>query len=57
MGLLIGVVTGAIAYIVAGVVTIFRSRPAGRRGQHIMAHLTLPFVAYLALSVITRLIW
>ncbi len=57
MGVLIGAVTGAIAYVVAGVVTIFRSRPPGLRGQHVLAHLTLPFVAYLALSVITRLIW
>ncbi len=56
MGLLIGVVTGAIAYIVAGVVTIFRSRPAGLRGQHVLAHLTLPFVAYLVLAAISSII-
>lgn len=53
IAVLVGVVTGAIAYIVAGVVTIFRSRPAGSRGQHVLAHLTLPFIAYLALALLS----
>ncbi len=56
MGLLVGVVTGAIAYVVAGVVTIFRSRPAGLRGQHILAHLTIPIAAYVILAAISGII-
>ncbi len=56
LALLAGVVVGAIAYAVAGIVTIFKTRPAGRRGQHVLAHLTIPFATYLLLALLSGII-
>ena len=56
MGLLVGVVTGTVAYIVAGVVTIYRSRPTGRRGQHVLAHIVVPIATYALLAAISGIV-
>ncbi len=45
VGVLIGVATGTIAYIVGGVMTIMRCRPASARGRYVVAHLLLPVIA------------
>lgn len=55
-GLLAGVVVGTIAYVATGVTTIVRSRPSGRRGGHIAAHLVFPPLAFVTLGVVGELL-
>jgi hypothetical protein len=55
-GLIAGVVTGAVGYVVAGVTTILRRRPAGRRSAHVLAHVTFPFAAAMVVVVLASVI-
>lgn len=56
IALLVGVVTGTVAYVIAGVVTIFRSRPPGSRGQHVLAHIFIPIATYVLLAAISGIV-
>jgi hypothetical protein len=56
LALLVGLAVGAIAYIVVGVVTIFRYRPPGSRSSHVIGHLVFPFAAFILLGAIGNLL-
>ena len=47
VGVFMGLIAGGIAYIAAGVMTIFRFRRDGRRAGHVLAHLAAPFALVL----------
>jgi hypothetical protein len=57
VGLFAGFLVGAIAYIVAGVTTIVRCRPSGRRHLHVLAHLAFPFMLLIVGSGLGGLGW
>ena len=56
LGLLAGLTTGAIAYLVAGVAAITHWRPAGRRSNHVVAHLALPVALALTLVALGSIV-
>lgn len=51
-GILMGLATATVVYIVAGVVTIRRCRPVGERAAHIAAHIAFPFATFVLLSML-----
>lgn len=53
VGIAFGIAVGVIAYITAGVITITRYRPPGRRAAHIAAHLTFPFALVATLTLLS----
>jgi hypothetical protein len=55
VGLLFGVASGAVAYVTAGIVTIARSRPTGRRGRLIGAHIAIPPVLFVLAALLSAL--
>lgn len=56
LGALAGIVVALVAYLVVGVLTIVRRRPAGTRAALIAAFLVTPLLAVAVLSVTVGLI-
>ncbi|NNE11665.1 MAG: hypothetical protein HKN41_05400 [Ilumatobacter sp.] len=55
MGIFLGLTVAAIAYTVAGVVVIRRSRPKGERAPQIAAHIAFPPAVIIVLTVLSAL--
>lgn len=55
-GLAAGILAGVVTYIAAGVVTISRCRPKGRRSRHVIIHLAFPFGLYVGLALLQAII-
>ncbi len=56
LGVLIGVAIGAIAYVIVGVMTVVRHRPAGHRSALVIALLTLPVALLVASAVLGAIV-